>query len=769
MKIFKILIAIILLLSFVLVGTPIKYNCSEFSIAIILIGSIFAIYKLVFKKEKIILDKIDIVVLILQLSPLIPLIFGTYASLEETLMAIIRNVSLFNIYFILKHLTFKKSNNKEYITSILIIGGLVLALLGIDEMLSKEVFRYMRFIGIPNIINYEGRMFSTIGYANTFAVIMAAEIMLCLEMLKKRRLVCSGLIYIFLLAMLLSYSRSVIAMFAVLLIIYYIFSKKNRIYSMYVVFSNLVLAVFGMKLFEAFSTNKQYLAAWLSVVAFVVLSALIALLICKLYKRVCKIKIKTYIWIAIVGVILIGIMFVVGMQLTIPLKLFENDSDNEEVRYKLSRVDKSTPYTFELDIASYTKNGNDSNYTIEIVEENKYYDVITTHEIEFGDYVGKKEISFTTSDETVAMVIYFKSASKKVQNSFTINSLYVNGKEVGLNYLYIPMRLVERIDSFSINSKSLWERLVYYVDGMKIIKEHWLFGTGTKGWIYNFTKVQSYVYSATEVHSYPLQLVIENGILSLVCYATVIVYVIVKIIKAKKLTGVDMAFILLNLHSAVDFNMSFYVVLIMWITLLGLTTKKGNNCLKSEKNLTKNIKHIKYILQYLVVVLNIATIVLGIYTCNLSENTEATIKQINKLIRKDDYNAAVQLMQQIDEDKQGMSTVYGLLSRLEYENLTDENLEYVTNIILEQDIIPSTGYNMAKNEMMERIIREISNSDITIKLANLVVSENDKMIQNITNVEVNRLSKDSVERYLQRQQDIYELSCEILKVNEKRK
>lgn len=763
--IFKIIIAIILLLSFVLVGTPIQYNCLEFNIAIIAIGVIYGIYKLVFKKEKIILDKIDIVVLILQMTPLIPLIFGTYASLEETLIAITRNVSLFNIYYILKDLTSKKAKNKEYITSILIIGGLVLALLGIDELLSKEVFRYMRFIGIPNIINHEVRMFSTIGYANTFAVIMAVEIMLCLEMLKKHKLACSGLIYIFLLSMLLSYSRSVIAIFAVFLIVYLIFSKKNRKYTIYVFFTNLVLAVFGMKLFETFSINKQYIPAWASVALFTMSSVLIALLICKLYKKVCRIKLKTYIWIAIAALVLMVIVFAVGMQLTIPLNLFGSNEDNKETRYKLSRVNGDTPYTFEIDIEAYIKkvsNFADSNYTIEITEENKYYDTIASHKIQFGDYIGKKEISFTTSKDTVAMVIYFKSKSGQVQNGLVINSLHVNGKEIGLNYLYIPMRLVERIDSFSINSKSLWERFVYYIDGMKIIKDNWLFGAGTKGWIYNYAKVQSYVYSATEVHSYPFQLVIENGITALICYGLVIIYVIIKILKAKRLTGIDMAFILLNLHSAVDFNMSFYVVLIMWIVMLALMTGKRYNRSNGGK---VQLKSIKYILQYGIIIINVITIVLGIYTFNLSKNTEATIDQINKLMRKDEYNEAVQLMKQIDEDKQGKSTVYSLLSRLEYEALTEQNLQYVYDNILNQEIIPSTGYNMMKSEMIQRILMEISNNDIATKLANLVVSENDKMLQNIKNTEVNRLPKEYVEMYLQRQQDVYKFCCEVLNEN----
>lgn len=52
MKILKITLSIIILLSFILVGTPIKYNCIELNILIVLIGTIYIFYKSFIKKRK---------------------------------------------------------------------------------------------------------------------------------------------------------------------------------------------------------------------------------------------------------------------------------------------------------------------------------------------------------------------------------------------------------------------------------------------------------------------------------------------------------------------------------------------------------------------------------------------------------------------------------------------------------------------------------------------------------------------------------------------
>ena len=149
---------LILLISFVLVGTPLRENTLVFSMCIIGIGIIFGIYKIA-KKEKVFTSKIDIFVLLFYLTPLIPILFNSYANLEDTLIALTKNIALFNIYLMLKE-SLSVDDGKEKIINILLVGLLILSFFGFDEMLGRAVYRYMKYIGIPNVVNYEARMFS---------------------------------------------------------------------------------------------------------------------------------------------------------------------------------------------------------------------------------------------------------------------------------------------------------------------------------------------------------------------------------------------------------------------------------------------------------------------------------------------------------------------------------------------------------------------------------------------------------------------------------
>ena len=224
MKIFKIIASIIILLTFILIGSPIKYNCLALNIGIIIIGSIYIFYKILKEKQNIINRKIDIIVLIFCLSPIIPLIFNTYSSLEETLISFIKYISIFNLYITIKDIVIKEEN---WITNILILGAMILVILGIDEMTSKTLIQYAEAIGLPYVINYEKRMFSILGYANSFAIIMAVTLLIAISKCKTTKETFSGFIFLFLSGVLLSYSRSVLLLF-ILIFLIYIFLAKDK-------------------------------------------------------------------------------------------------------------------------------------------------------------------------------------------------------------------------------------------------------------------------------------------------------------------------------------------------------------------------------------------------------------------------------------------------------------------------------------------------------------------------------------------------------------
>lgn len=128
--------------------------------------------------------------------------------------------------------------------------------------------------------------------------------------------------------------------------------------------------------------------------------------------------------------------------------------------------------------------------------------------------------------------------------------------------------------------KSLTERFTMYKDSLKIIKNNILLGTGGRGWLYNYKDVRSYDYTVSEIHSYILQLIIDNGIFAGMLWLIIVIYALVQILKRVKnnnIRATDFAFILLTLHSLLDFDLSFYVILVIWYILYSIVIKKEND------------------------------------------------------------------------------------------------------------------------------------------------------------------------------------------------
>ncbi len=767
---------LILLISFVLVGTPLKENTLVFSMCIIGIGIILGIYKIV-KKEKLFTSKIDIFVMLFYLTPLIPLLFNSYANLEDTLIALTKNIALFNIYLMLKDRLNKSSSGKEKIINILLAGLLILSFFGFDEMLGRTVYRYMKYIGIPNVVNYEARMFSVLCYANTFAVLMAIGIFLVLDKLNKINnidtnnkkdnnkkdilwYVYASLMYIFTLSLIMTYSRSVWLITVLVFGMYFLFNK-DRVYNACVLLINVILAFIGIKILNLFIPEKIYIFAWLSVVGFAGVSALITNLLNKIKNKLANIKLTTCICLMLGLVVFILLAYIVGLKLITPLNIFADGGNSEEVRYKLYDIQSNTDYTISLDIDAKTLKNIDGVYTIEITEENKYYDTIETHSIDFSTFKGNKEIKFKTMDSTVAIVIFFKSNNEYLQDGLRINSLNINGKTKGLSYAYLPINLVEKIESFTLNNKSLWERFVYHKDALKIIKNNPLTGSGANGWKYNYTIVQEYMYSASEPHSHILQLTIDNGIASGILLIVIVGYVVFVIIKKKHFNLLDAAFILLNIHSLVDFNMSFFVVNVVWISIFALITcnNEENENKSKETNLTNKLN---LVINISCTVISSLVILLGVSTYALVNEKDKIVDVSNEYIKQEKYNEALVKISELEDDGKYRGCIYDVIYSLDYAKLNGKSLEYIYNTISKEKLTINPGFAMMLNRMADNILKNIDNNEYVDKFAEYIVNNNEKVVLCIKNKDANRMEEMYINMFLEEQKKMYEYAKNIL-------
>ena len=114
-KVEKILLAVVvlvLILSTILVGLPIKNNIEIINCILAIVGLIYVIIKLI-KRTPIITNTLDVFVIVLMFSCTIPLIFNTYVSLEETVLNIFVYISMTSIYFIVKELMNSEQKEKQ--------------------------------------------------------------------------------------------------------------------------------------------------------------------------------------------------------------------------------------------------------------------------------------------------------------------------------------------------------------------------------------------------------------------------------------------------------------------------------------------------------------------------------------------------------------------------------------------------------------------------------------------------------------------------------
>ena len=744
MNIFKVVLSIILIVSAILIGSPISYNCEILSLVIVLVGIIFCIYNFVKRKEKIIDSKLDIFILVLCLTPIIPIIFNTYISLNDTITSLLKYISCFVIYILVKKLVQSDEKNKNFILNIIIISSLFLCIIGIDDMTTKFFSNILENLKIPYVFNIENRMFSSFRYANTFAVILAVSVLLILDRInnrigKKYELLYSGALFINLSCLILTYSRAVFCFLVLALFVYILLNRDKKIFTIYILGLNVVFSLIYVVFY-----NK--INIWVITILMFIISSLFLKLLDKIYNKIEKISKKSYIILLSVSVIIIILAIVIGIRLTKPLTIFEENSSSSEVRYDIENIDSNKEYVLKFDINSKSVVQNIENYEICVREENKYYDSVENHEISFNNFDGIKGIKFTTSDETVRLVVFFRSTIDAAQQGLTVNSFTINGEEHPLSYWYLPVSIVEKIKSINIGNKSVWERGTYYLDSLKIIKDNWIWGLGANAWNYSYIEIQSYNYSAVEVHSYILQLILEYGFIALISFIIIMIIIFINFIKSiknRKNFVIYLAIFLLIAHSAVDFDMSFFYIMVICFTLMGLTASK-----KSESKTNKT----KIIFGLLILIFVVAE---GIGIWNILNEKSIQNKEKDLYSSIDDTNKVIETLEEIR--KQEKNNLYlDFLKELDYSSVSSKNLQYLYDELIDIPVTVNIEYNMQKNRVIEKIVSTSSNEEMNQKFAEIIIEQNEEICDMIENKDETRLTKGDKKRYLAEQENIIE-------------
>ena len=575
------IVILVLILSTILVGLPIENNIEIINCILAIVGLIYAIIKLI-KKTPIITNTLDVFVIVLMFSCSIPLIFNTYISLEETVLNIFSYISMVSIYFIVKELMNSEQKRKNIRVIIIaeIVCGIILFIFGIDNLTTNIFENFLSNIGLPKFKNGEERLISSLGYANSLGILMAMNYLLSIniyvkEKNKSLKIFIGSTSYIFLSGLLLTESKGSILTFGVIYIIYLILNKKAKEKAQ--IFQITIISIitsFSYYLIFSKFNNNEYIV-WVNIILLYLITVLFLWLILKttrkMQKIIKKIKIKEFIFVVSLIIIAFMMIFIIALQFTQPLILFKNNEEGE-TRRVIRNINSNGIYDISFNISA-TTSSNDNIYTINIDEENKYDQVIDTHKIEVGKYEGEKNIKILTGEDTKKLTLRFNKTISENNGELVINEFKINGKEIPLEYKFIPMSLISNIQSLNLSNKNVWERGVFIIDGIKLASQNWLTGIGGNGWEEGYKTVQSYNYNARESHCYITQLWIENGIIAVIAFAGILVIIVRIMLKNKKEHYCNIIFLsilLIILHSCMDFDMSFFCIKIFVFIGLGI-------------------------------------------------------------------------------------------------------------------------------------------------------------------------------------------------------
>ena len=310
----------------------------------------------------------------------------------------------------------------------------------------------------------------------------------------------------------------------------------------------------------------SYVFIWIFLVIILFIEGLINILNIQIKKKIENIKI--YKIVIIIGVIwiLVTLWIIKELNNPIPYEVFTNNNTSTYEAKKINNIKGNTKYILKFELKAKTNAGSidriNDVFEINIIERDKRNFEIKNTAIQFKEYEGIKEIELITHENTNEFKIEFKTKYQYLNRNLTIYKLEINDEPIPLQYKTLPIKLVDKIKDISIHYKTAVERGIFIKDAITLSKENLLTGIGGECWQYKYGEVQEYNYTSRDIHSYPIQVLLEFGLFGLILLA-IIYIVFLKMKTDKKYLGVKIAILVIMLHSIIDSELKCQFIQLM--------------------------------------------------------------------------------------------------------------------------------------------------------------------------------------------------------------
>ena len=630
-KIYLTLLCIIIAMLNLFIGSNHQEPKTILETIILLIGISFIIIKTIQKEKNIIIKgKIDIFVTLLIIATFIPLINQNYYSLNDTINLALEYVCVYVIYILARNLL-KTKKEINIVIDTLLISSIVIIIFGLDKLYFNIFSNFLKLINSRKSNAYG--MISTFGYSNPLAAYMsllsfiALGRYLCVEN-KWIKALFSSYIQIAFIGFVFGNSRALMIMYPIIFIIYLIVLKDNqkRIQSIAIICSNFVIAYVFQAICNKFITTNLML--WISFALDLVLAYFLSLVINKVTAKI-KINKKKLLITIVTIIILLAIYCLAVIDIEEPIKMDKNDGFIEILGLK-----NNEQYNIKINVSTNFVNTNSNNS-----EEDKQVKLQLVHYSSkrskrvLGERVlqrGEQNLEFNvqTREDFERFRIYVKNLYSK-QIKITINHIYVNGKEYIAEYKYLPNDVIRMIRTLNFRTVSVYERIAFCKDSLKLAQNHLIFGAGGNAFENHITPYQSYVHGYNrESHSYILDLLLNYGIFGLLIYIAILITTIYNVYKKIKNSrkenkennialyiAVLFGIMLFTVHAVIDYDLNYLVTICMFYMLIAILNKENeeNEKIENTKESKLNLKNMLYNL--VVTILLILCLTLTIPRC----------------------------------------------------------------------------------------------------------------------------------------------------------
>lgn len=739
--ILDVLICLLLFISALYKGAFYKEDTLFISMVVSMLGLVCLSVKLVLNirdNRKINKSKlatiVDICVILMPITYFLPVLFGKAASMESAIFESIRYINFAIVYFIVR----TTQNKKIYLTSIALIG-IVLAMLGIDELTYRAIEKILSPISINYLSENSGKISSTIQYANITALIMLiSNIIIQNKVVKNiivlnkkigikfKSLVVLELFSLVLLqsAIILTTSRMNIILMIITSIIYSIHCIKNGNKKSSLTVLLMLIASFALVtsidtyllLQNNFMVCFTYLITFLLIIIGMIISTKFKVESIKTSKKELNKKTKI-LRICVLVLLIIMIASILGT----PNKLRVNDTTGEGTTVTRNiYCDLEKTLNIDVEYNFYRNN----NFVMHIyqVDENfnkKILLSLTKDSLKDNGYITDVILSETAESLLLEFIT--------IDSDISIESLKINGEDVTLSYMFIPDTIVFRLKDTLINDSNNSLRFTYYKDAFKLFNTSKLFGIGGEGFKARYQEVQTENYISSEVHSTPLQILVETGITGFIIFLTlcsIVCIILYNLCKNKNEHFLVYSLILVSflITAAFDLVFSFGIMIYFFAIVVGLIIGeyRKDNILPNDKFEVDN-KSILGMLKIATLSISLmALFIVTIYSVNIyrasmiivgddEQTLESSYKRVGLLetkLRLDKYNIAYlnSLLSSYDNHIDLLNEIY-LIAQTEEENQmlkTEINNYIIKQKEVADSIIECEYYNKYAIEKVAR-------------------------------------------------------------------